>query len=119
MGEMLFLRGYETSNVFALLSSTNTYTLIQMPSCFFFTCILTLVTQPFSLQSMVSGMPEPDAPAKADGALWMSVGGVRLAKNCRISSSVYDKENTNDEMRSKSQSQLADSYQSFQLQYVL
>lgn len=91
-----------------------------MPSSFFFfTCILTLVTQPFSLQSMVSGMPEPDAPAKGDGALWMSVGGVRLAKNCMISSSVYEKENGNDEIRNKSQSQLADSYQSFQLQCAL
>lgn len=86
-----------------------------MPSFFFFTCILTLVTQPFSLQSMVSGMPEPDPPAKGDDDLWMSVGGVRLAKNCMISSSVYEKENANDEVRNKSQSQLADSYQSFQL----
>lgn len=37
-------------------------------------------------------MPELDAPAKGDGALWMPVGGLRVAKDCRISSSVYEEE---------------------------
>lgn len=59
----------------------------------FFTCILTLVTQPLSLQSTVSGTSAPDAPAKGDGALWMSVGGLSVAKDCRISSGVCEEVN--------------------------
>lgn len=52
------------------------------------TCILTLVTQPFCLQSTLSGKSAPDALTKGAGALWMSVGGVSVAKDCRISSGV-------------------------------
>lgn len=60
---------------------------------FIFTWYLTLVTQPLSLQSTVSGTSAPDAPAKGDGALWMSVGGLSVAKDCRISSGVCEEVN--------------------------
>lgn len=54
------------------------------------TCILTLVTQPLSLQSRVSGTSAPEAPAKGDGALCRSVGGLSVARDCEISSGVYE-----------------------------
>ncbi|TNN67739.1 hypothetical protein EYF80_022055 [Liparis tanakae] len=50
-----------------------------------FTWCLTLVTQPFSLQSTLSGAPAPDVPAKGDGALWWSSGELSAAYGCRIS----------------------------------
>lgn len=60
-----------------------------------FTCILTFVTQPLSLQSMLSGALAPEAPVKRDGALWRLVGGVSVAKDCRISSAVCEREDNN------------------------
>lgn len=62
-----------------------------MKSCIV-TCILTEVTQPFSLQSIESGALAPDVPKKDNGSLLMSAGGVSVPNDCWISSSVYDEE---------------------------